>query len=341
MASFEERLAPYDYTLSDGLIARYPSERRDGGRLLVLDSSHRQHRQIQDLPDLLRAGDVLVVNDTRVMPARVACQRQSGGAVEALFLEEGGCVARALLRPSRRLKVGEILQAGDESLELVEKRDGGEWLVRCQRPVSEVMEDQGEMPLPPYMRRPAGLEDKERYQTIFAAEPGAVAAPTASLHLTNDVVQGLLEKGVRLAKITLHVGIGTFRNLRPEDLEEGRLHPEWFSVPKETVETIRECRASGGRVIAVGTTVTRTLESATPKNERVPKSGEGVTRLFLREGANFRCVDGLMTNFHLPRSSLLMLVCAFGGRERILDAYQEAIEKDYRFYSYGDSMLIL
>ena len=341
MSSFEERLAPYDYTLPEGHIARFPSENRDGGRLLVVGDTHHQHRQVVDLPSVLNPGDVLVVNDTRVMPARVACRRVSGGAVEALFLEEGGLEARALLRPSKRLRIGEVLYAGEDSIELIEKRAGGEWLVRCQRPVASVMEAVGEMPLPPYMRRAARHEDKERYQTIFASEPGAVAAPTASLHLTKAILGRLEEKGVRVVTITLHVGIGTFRNLRPEDLEEGQLHPEWFSIPPETVTAIRECREVGGRVVAVGTTVTRTLESATQENERVPRSGEDVTRLFLREGANFRCVDGLMTNFHLPRSSLLMLVCAFGGRKRILSAYQDAIEKDYRFYSYGDSMLIL
>ncbi|MEC7242802.1 MAG: tRNA preQ1(34) S-adenosylmethionine ribosyltransferase-isomerase QueA [Myxococcota bacterium] len=341
MDAFEERLAPYDYVLPESLIARYPSERRDGGRLLVVGSEENDHRRIRDLPDFLDAGDVLVVNDTRVMPARVACRRSSGGSVEGLFLEEGAQEARALLRPSRRLRVGEVLSVGDHTIELMEKRDGGEWGVRCSCLAAELMAAHGEMPLPPYMRRSAGLEDKERYQTIFAAKSGAVAAPTASLHLTEEGIGNLEGKGVRVAKITLHVGIGTFRNLRPEDLQQGRLHPEWYSVPEDTVDAIRNCRRLGGRVVAVGTTVARTLESATPENHRVPRAGEDVTRLFLREGASFRCVDGLMTNFHLPRSSLLMLVCAFGGRKRILSAYQDAIQENYRFYSYGDSMLIL
>ena len=341
MDAFEERLAPYDYALPECLIARFPSESRDGGRLLFVGEHQNDHRQVRELPSFLNRGDVLVVNDTRVMPARVSCVRGSGGSVEALFLEEGGRVARALLRPSRRLREGEVLKVGDDSIELLEKRSGGEWRVRGNRPVADLMATHGEMPLPPYMRRAAGVEDQERYQTIFASLPGAVAAPTASLHLTEGMIEQLEKRGVQVAKITLHVGIGTFRNLRPEDMDKGQLHPEWYSVPPETVEAIRRCRECGGRVIAVGTTVTRTLESATPENDRVPRVGEDVTRLFLREGASFRCVDGLMTNFHLPRSSLLMLVCAFGGRERVLSAYQDAIKKDYRFYSYGDSMLLL
>jgi S-adenosylmethionine:tRNA ribosyltransferase-isomerase len=203
------------------------------------------------------------------------------------------------------------------------------------------MEGHGTMPLPPYLKRPAEASDRERYQTIFADQPGAVAAPTAGLHLTDRLLTDLEKKGVGLARITLHVGMGTFRPLRTADLERGELHPEWYRVPGETVEAVGRCRAAGGRVIAVGTTSVRTLEAATPAGSRLPEAGEGVTRLFLREGHRFRCIDGLVTNFHLPRTSLLMLVCAFGGREKVLSAYGHGVSRGYRFYSYGDAMLLL
>jgi len=286
-------------------------------------------------------GDLLVVNDTCVMQARVAAKRESGGAVEILFLDEGPGICRALLRPSKRLRVGEVLSVGQYRVELLERGEEGEWGIRTSSNPAVIMAEQGKMPLPPYLSREEEAADRERYQTIFADKRGAVAAPTASLHLSERLVQRLQEEGVGITQLTLHVGIGTFRNLRPSDLERGELHPERYRISEACVESIQECRARGGRVIAVGTTVTRCLESATQSDERVPRAGEGVTRLFLREGARFSCVDGLMTNFHLPRSSLLMLVCAFAGRERTLAAYQEAIEKEYRFYSYGDSMLIL
>jgi S-adenosylmethionine:tRNA ribosyltransferase-isomerase len=230
---------------------------------------------------------------------------------------------------------------GEALITLVAKGEEGEWTVACSVPPDLLMEAAGEMPLPPYLDRPEEAEDRQRYQTVFADQLGAVAAPTASLHLSESLMKALDESGIGLAKLTLHVGIGTFRNLRPSDLAAGKLHPEVFNVPQTCVDQISRCRAEGGRVIAVGTTVTRTLESATATGERVPQAGQGVTRLFLREGARFSCVDGLMTNFHLPRSSLLMLVCAFAGRERVLSAYETAISQGYRFYSYGDSMLIL
>jgi S-adenosylmethionine:tRNA ribosyltransferase-isomerase len=338
--SFEAALSAYDYVLPKHLIARRPSPARDGARLLHL-GAELSHKTVLDLPDCLQPGDLLVVNDTRVMPARVRAKRSTGGAVEVLFLEGGPGHCRALVRPSKRLRVGEQLCVGEALITLVAKGEEGEWTVACSVPPDLLMEAAGEMPLPPYLDRPEEAEDRQRYQTVFADQLGAVAAPTASLHLSESLMKALDESGIGLAKLTLHVGIGTFRNLRPSDLAAGKLHPEVFNVPQTCVDQISRCRAEGGRVIAVGTTVTRTLESATATGERVPQAGQGVTRLFLREGARFSCVDGLMTNFHLPRSSLLMLVCAFTGRERVLSAYETAISQGYRFYSYGDSMLIL
>jgi S-adenosylmethionine:tRNA ribosyltransferase-isomerase len=338
--AFDATLSDYDYELPSELIARWPTASRDGARMLQL-GSEIAHKNVVDLPTTLRKGDLLVVNDTKVMPARVRARRSTGGAVEVFFLEEGEGVCRALVRPSKKLKVGESLTAGPYQIHLESRGAEGEWRVKPSVSSAQIMAEIGEMPLPPYLDRAEEAADKSRYQTVFADQSGAVAAPTASLHLSDALLQELADRGVGLAKLTLHVGIGTFRNLRPSDLANGELHPERFNVPQRCVDQIRACRMRGGRVIAVGTTVTRTLESATQPGERVPEAGEGVTRLFLREGARFSCVDGLMTNFHLPRSSLLMLVCAFAGRERVLSAYAEAISQEYRFYSYGDSMLIL
>jgi S-adenosylmethionine:tRNA ribosyltransferase-isomerase len=331
----------YDYALPEGSIARYPPTDRDGGRLLVCDDV-LQDSLVRDLPEWLCPGDLLVVNDTRVLPARLWARRKTGGRVEVLLLGSGPGPVEALLRPGSRLKVGERLCIGDKaSVRLLERHEDGRWTVETDPEPQAVMEAQGVMPLPPYLRRPAEESDSERYQTIFADQPGAVAAPTAGLHLTEELLSSLGQRGVGLARITLHVGMGTFRPLRTADLERGELHPEWYRVPRETVEAVRTCRETGGRVIAVGTTSVRTLEAATPAGSRLPQAGEGVTRLFLREGHRFRCVDGLVTNFHLPRTSLLMLVCAFGGRKKVLSAYGHAVSRGYRFYSYGDAMLLL
>ncbi len=331
----------YDYALPEGCIARYPPADRDGGRLLVC-GENLQDARVRNLPEWLRPGDLLVVNDTRVLPARLWARRETGGRVEVLLLGPGPGPVEALLRPGGRLRVGESLGIGDTgSVRLLERHEDGRWTVETDPEPLALMEAQGAMPLPPYLRRPAEESDSRRYQTIFADQPGAVAAPTAGLHLTERLLGELAQQGVGLARITLHVGMGTFRPLRAADLARGELHPEWYRVPGETVDAVRTCRAAGGRVIAVGTTSVRTLEAATPSGSRLPEAGEGVTRLFLREGHRFRCVDGLVTNFHLPRTSLLMLVCAFGGREKVLSAYGHAVSRGYRFYSYGDAMLLL
>ncbi len=326
----------FDFDLPNERIARHPPERRDGGRLLVLDRAEPiQHGQVTDLPQLLEAGDLLVVNDTRVMHARLAARRRTGGLVEVFLLEPGPGPVRALLRPARRLKEGEQLNLDGGRVILQTRHPDGLWTVLCDPDPVSLMERFGEVPLPPYLRREAEAEDAIRYQTTYARVPGAVAAPTAGLHLSMELRAALLERGVGFATVTLHVGIGTFRPLCAEDLERGLLHPEHFELPQSTVDAIQDAR----RVIAVGTTTTRALESASATG--VLKAGRGVTRLFIREGFRFQTVDGLLTNFHLPGSSLLMLVCAFGGRERVAQAYGEAIESGYRFYSYGDAMLLL
>ena len=319
-----------DYELPEGLIATHPAERREDARLLEVGEGLGHHR-VADLPGRLQPGDLLVVNDTRVNHARLEARRATGGRVEVFLLDE----RTAMCRPARKLRAGELLAVGEGHIELVGRTDEL-FEVRCEPSAEALMAAHGEVPLPPYLGRPAEPEDRERYQTVYARHPGAVAAPTAGLHLSEALLAALEARGVGLATVTLHVGAGTFRSLRPEDLERGELHPERYAVPEATAEAVAACR---GRVVAVGTTVTRTLEQAGA--DGVLRPGSGVTRLFLRPGHRFRQVDALLTNFHLPRSSLLLLVCAFGGRERVLAAYAEAIRHAYRFYSYGDAMLLL
>ncbi|MCB9758755.1 MAG: tRNA preQ1(34) S-adenosylmethionine ribosyltransferase-isomerase QueA [Alphaproteobacteria bacterium] len=333
-------MAPYRFALPESLIARHPPRERDGGRLLVLGPP-REHRRIEDLPALLQPGDLLVVNDTRVMRARVFARRATGGRVEALLLGPGPGPIEALLRPGRKLRAGEVLSVeGGGALTLLARTEGGRWQVRCDPEPLDLMERSGHVPLPPYLNRDDEPDDRARYQTVFATEPGAVAAPTAGLHLSEALLGRLAERGVGLARVTLHVGPGTFQPLRPEDLAAGRLHEERYRVPPETAEAVARTNAAGGRVIAVGTTACRTLESAVGADGALAV-GWASTDLFIQEGHGFRCVDGLLTNFHLPGSSLIVLVCAMGGRDAVLDAYRDAIERHYRFYSYGDAMLLL
>jgi S-adenosylmethionine:tRNA ribosyltransferase-isomerase len=332
----DPRLAPYAYTLPDSQIARFPPAERAGGRLLCVEEG-LVDRQVMDLPALLRAGDLLVVNNTRVLPARLRARRASGGEVEVLLLGMSAGRERALVRPSRRLKPGERLQIGDFAVTLLEKEPDGAWWVDPGPDPVGLMERHGAMPLPPYLRRPAEGADQERYQTAFARERGAVAAPTAGLHFSPALLAQIADRGVTIAEVTLHVGIGTFRNLSAADLDQGQLHAERWQVPASTAAAVGACRDRGGRVVAVGTTVTRTLESAALPGGRIAE-GVGETRLFIQPGYRFAVVDRLFTNFHLPCSSLLMLACAFGGRERVLGSYRHAVEAGYRFFSYGDAM---
>jgi len=346
-------LARFDFALPPGSIAQAPTPERDGARLLVLDraSGARRHAVVRDLPSLLRPGDLLVVNATRVVPAKLRGAKQTGGAAEALVLGPGAQPGawRALVGCRGRLRVGQrfVFARDARSLEatiLAIGLPGAE--VELAFPPGASPYDVGETPLPPYIRRdaPAGA-DAERYQSVFARVPGSVAAPTASLHLSEPLLAALAAAGVERAEVVLHVGPGTFRPLGPEQIESGRLHPERFELPPETAGAIARARERGGRVVAVGTTTTRVLEACAyerdPGTRGLVKAQAGETSLFLRPGHRFAVVDALLTNFHLPRSSLLVLVAAFAGREAVLEAYADAVARGYRFYSYGDAMLVL
>jgi len=340
-------LDDFDYALPPDRIAQYPLPERDGARMLVLDraTGGRTHSAVRDLASWLRAGDLLVVNTTRVLRARLRGRKLSGGAAEALLLGRVGddsAQFRALVKVSGRLRPGLKFRfgpAGEElDAELVEHdADGTTTLAFAPGADPYAV---GEIPLPPYIRRGiADVEDAERYQTTFAKELGSVAAPTAGLHLSERLLSRLAEAGVGRADVTLHVGPGTFRPVRPEDVAKHRLHAEAFELGAETAARIAATREAGGRVVAVGTTSARVLESCAAADGGV-SAQRGETELFLAPGDPFRVVDALLTNFHLPRSSLLLLVAAFAGRTAVLDAYAEAVREDYRFYSYGDAMLI-
>lgn len=339
-------LDDFDFTLPASSIAQAPSPERESARLLVLDRATgvRSHARIADLPRLLRAGDLLVVNATRVLPARLRGEKVTGGRVEALVLgpTETPGHWRALLRSRGRQRVGLALRFGRGedgfAAEIVAIGNDGEVVLAIKPDVSPYRV--GEAPLPPYIRRNAAASaDLDRYQTVFARVPGAVAAPTAGLHLSDALLAEIEAAGIERAEVILHVGAGTFRPLREADLAADRLHSEHYELPETTAVAIARTRARGGRVVAVGTTTTRVLESCATAARGVG-AGSGETDIFLRPGSVFHVVDVLLTNFHLPRSSLLLLVAAFAGRERILDAYAEAIERGYRFYSYGDAMWI-
>jgi S-adenosylmethionine:tRNA ribosyltransferase-isomerase len=339
-----DNLQAWDFVLPGDRIARHPTPARDASRLLYLplDKTDCTHGEFSGLPDLLRPGDLLIVNDTRVMPARLKARRHSGGLVELLVLEFEGTLARALARPARKLKRGHVLSLQDDARATVTD-EASEGVVGLQfsELAIDVMQREGSLPIPPYLGRSEEPADRLRYQTVYAGPVGAAAAPTAGLHFTTGLLERLRSAGVQTASVTLHVGLGTFRPLREEDAHRDELHAEWYSVPEATVDAIRRTRAHGGRVIAVGTTSVRALEAATPSGATLPRSGSGTTRLFLRPPARVRAVDGLITNFHLPKSSLLMLVACLCGRERLLATYQQAVQRGYRFYSYGDAMLLL
>ena len=347
----DDRLAPFrpGCRLSN---PKHPPAERSGGRLLAVGSNGLAEWRVRDLPLLLRPGDLLVFNDTRVLHARLAAIRSSGGRVELLVMPDPDEVGRfwAMAKPARRLRVGERLDILDGfgpspskvlgcSAILGERRSDGCFAIALEPNPETVMSRAGMVPIPPYLGRETVAEDAERYQTVFGQEWGAVAAPTAGLHFGEALLRELRNVGCRMAWVTLHVGAGTFRSLRSEDLDRKRLHKERYFVPKATVDAVAETRSGGGRVIAVGTTSTRTLESACDENG-VLVEGWGTTELFIQPGDTFRVVNGLWTNFHLPESSLLMLVCAFGGKQRIMHAYQHAVAEKYRFFSYGDAMLV-
>ncbi len=349
------------YDLPKELIAQKPCEPRDAARLLVLDrrSSKISHRIFRDLPEFLKPGDCLVLNDTKVLPARIYGKKAiTGGKVELLLLSSGEALGekariyRCLGQPAKNLKPGTRLQFDEGRLHAeVLSWEKGERRVRFEgRGLEEVVRRLGEMPLPPYIDRPVQPEDADWYQTVYAKEAGAVAAPTAGLHFTPELLEKIRKKGVRVVYVTLHVGWGTFKPVGEKEMAEGKLHPERYRIPEETERIIIETKEKKGRVIAVGTTVVRTLESKAAgdagRREHPQAAGpaaevEGTTDLFIRPEFKFQVVDGMVTNFHLPGTSLLLLVSAFGGEDRIQAAYRAAVQQKYRFYSYGDAMVIL
>jgi S-adenosylmethionine:tRNA ribosyltransferase-isomerase len=346
-------LSSYAYHLPDRLIAQRPVEPRHAARMLVvLPGTEARHRHVAELPEELRPGDLLVVNDTRVLRARLAARRASGGAVEMLVLEPRG-QARwlCLAKPARRLRPGEWLRLEAEgqpplSVQVLEEdpASGGR-LVRfpsgCEDAASiePLLLRYGSIPLPPYIHQHEA-SDNDRYQTRYASRPGSAAAPTAGLHLSDELLDRIQERGVRMATVTLHVGLGTFRPVETEDLRKLILHSEWVEIGRELVAAVDECRARGGRLIAVGTTSVRSLEGVAALHGGALSAHRGPVDLVIRPGFQFQVVQGLLTNFHLPRSSLLMLVSALIGRERLMALYQEAIKREYRFFSYGDAMFI-
>ena len=334
----------FHYDLPVELIAQQPLPERSASRLLVLDAVHQalSDRAFNDLPQLLRSGDLLVFNDTRVLPARLFGRKPSGGAVEIMLERVTGThTAVAMLGVSKKPRDGSLIELDDGTPVRVLGRDGQFFELRfeCTEPLEKLLLRIGHMPLPPYIGRPDDACDSERYQTVYARQPGAVAAPTAGLHFDTPLLDALRARGVDFGYVTLHVGAGTFQPVREEKIEDHEMHREWLNVGAELVEKIRHTRAHGGRVIAVGTTVVRSLEAARGKNGEVePFAGE--TRIFIFPGYRITSIDGLITNFHLPESTLLMLVSAFAGREFVLSAYKHAVEQRYRFYSYGDAMLV-
>ncbi|MCP4243675.1 MAG: tRNA preQ1(34) S-adenosylmethionine ribosyltransferase-isomerase QueA [bacterium] len=333
----------YDYALPPEQIAQHPLPERDGARLLVLERARDalHHAMIRDLPAWLAPGDLPVRNTTRVLPARLRGRKASGGAAEALLLGPGCAPDRylALVRAGGRLRTGLKLCFAAGHAEITAIDEDGAVELAFEPGVDPYA--QGETPVPPYIRRNVpDADDALRYQTVFARVPGAVAAPTAGLHLTGALLDQLTAGGVEIADVVLHVGPGSFRPLRERDLRRGRLHAEPFALPAVTADRIAETRGNGGRVVALGTTTARVLESCVAADGRVTP-GLGQTDLFLRPGSRFQVVDALLTNFHLPRSSLLLLVSAFAGRDSVLAAYAEAVRAGYRFYSYGDAMLVL
>ncbi|MDQ6957691.1 MAG: tRNA preQ1(34) S-adenosylmethionine ribosyltransferase-isomerase QueA [Mariprofundaceae bacterium] len=335
------RLTDFDYHLPEALIAKRPPEKRDASRLLHVLDDRLADCMIRDLPQLVRPGDVWVINDTRVIPARLLGQKESGGKVELLLLEPTGenDVWLAWGKSNKPLKPGVVVEITGELSAEVLVRDGKKVTVRLRADdVAAAIERHGHMPLPPYIDRPDTEEDKARYQTVFAANPGAVAAPTAGLHLTRALMQAMEQAGAEFAHVTLHVGPGTFQPVQAECIADHVMHEESYVVPPKTAETVNRAKREGRRVVTVGTTSLRTLEAAGQTGEL--QAGSGRTSLFITPGYQFRMVDALLTNFHLPRSTLLMLVCALADRKRILDAYAHAIKARYRFYSYGDAMFV-
>jgi len=340
----------FDYHLPESSIAQTPAEPRDSSRLLVL---HRttgdvEHRLFRDVSLFLRPGDLLVLNQTRVIPARIFAHKETGGKVELLLLRRRDALTWEALVGGKGLRIGKMMQVENgPSAEIIELLEGSERLIKFSEPIEPYFSQVGNVPLPPYIHEK--LNDPERYQTVFSREPGSAAAPTAGLHFTPELLAKIQEMGVKTAYVTLHVGLDTFAPVNEDDPEEHKIHSEWCNLSQETADAINETKRNGGRVIAVGTTSVRTLESAgkdlildvrSPNTEYRISPFTGPTTLYILPGYRFKVVDAMITNFHLPKSTLLMLVSAFAGREKILETYNLAIREGYRFYSFGDAMFI-
>jgi S-adenosylmethionine:tRNA ribosyltransferase-isomerase len=341
------RIEEFDYHLPTSLIAQYPSSQRGETSLMIL---HRQtgvieHQAFQDITKYLNAGDLLVMNNTRVLPARLIGKKETGGRIEMLLIPSWNGTKgewKALIKGSGKVKRGARIQfePGLQG-EIEEVKDGkGKVSFSYQGEVTDILRKIGHTPLPPYIKRGDEPLDRERYQTVFAERDGSIAAPTAGLHFTHALLQSLKENGVRTTMITLHIGIGTFAPVKARDIEDHTMEAEWIEISEETAREIKDTKARGGRVISVGTTTTRALESFSDGNGGV-RCGKGMTSLFIYPPYRFRVIDGLVTNFHLPKSTLIMLVSAFAGKDLLMKAYQEAVRRKYQFYSYGDAMLII
>jgi S-adenosylmethionine:tRNA ribosyltransferase-isomerase len=341
------RIAEFDYVLPTSLIAQYPFPQRGDSRLMVL---HRQsgtieHRAFRDILDYLHPGDLLVMNNTRVVPARLIGKKETGGKIEILLIPSWNGTKgewEVLIRGLGKVKQGVRIQFEQDFYgEVKEVKDGkGKISFSGQGEVMDILWKIGHIPLPPYIKRKDEPLDRERYQTVVAARDGAIAAPTAGLHFTQALLQSLRDQGVNITLITLHIGIGTFAPVKATNIEDHRMGTEWVEISEEAAREIEQARVRGGKIIAVGTTTTRTLESFSDGNGGV-QSAKGVTSLFIYPPYRFRVIDGLITNFHLPKSTLIMLVSAFAGKNLLMKAYREAVDKRYRFYSYGDAMLII
>lgn len=340
------KLSEYDFYLPDELIAQRPVEPRDSSRLMVVkrEGGALEHRLFRDLIEYLNPGDALVVNETRVLPARLLGMREgTGGAIEVLLLKRLDQNRwECLVKPGKKARPGQKVLFGDGRLvaTVLDTTEVGGRIIEFayQGVFEQILDELGQMPLPPYITE--RLEDKERYQTIYAREEGSAAAPTAGLHFTPALLERIQAKGIHLHKVLLHVGLGTFRPVQTEDPLEHRMHSEFYRVTSETAEALNEIKAQGGRIVAVGTTTVRTLESSTGEDGLI-RAGEGWTEIFIYPGYRFKAIDALVTNFHLPKSTLLMLVSALAGRERMFEAYETAVRERYRFFSFGDAMLIL
>lgn len=337
----------FDFYLPEELIAQVPLKNRTDSRLMVLDKETGKinHTVFKNIKDYLRKGDCLVLNDTKVLPARLfGVKKDTGAKIEVLLLKQlEGDKWETLVKPAKRIKEGSIVEFGEGMLTAVctEESDHGGRTFQFQYEgiFLEVLDQLGEMPLPPYIKEQ--LEDRDRYQTVYAREPGSAAAPTAGLHFTEALLDEIRQMGVHIAFITLHVGLGTFRPVSVEDISNHDMHSEFYTMSKETAQILNDVRNQGGRIITVGTTSTRTLETIASQNDGLFTEGSGWTSIFIYPGYEFKAIDGLITNFHLPKSTLIMLVSALAGRENILHAYQTAVQEHYRFFSFGDAMLIM